>query len=164
MSCWRYCATEVASIAGLSGRALAGTGGEAASSVAAGVGCGSTAGTSLFGTGLVASRLGAAALVDSGAGASSAAAGSTKRATMAAELGNGCASNSFSAGAFSDSTSACSAIDAIAAWTSDRRCSAYGMQYTPQLFRGQRHFHVQHADGIEHGVHHRRHRADRAEL
>src|SRR2546430_1951066 len=155
MSCWRYCATEVASMAGLSGGALAGTGGEAASPTAAGVGCRSIAGTSFFG---------AAALAGCGAGASGAAAGSTRRATMVAELGNGCASNSFSVGALSDSTSACSAMDAIAAWTSDRRCSAYGMQCTPQLFRGQRHFQVRHAERIEYGVHHGRHRADRAEF
>src|SRR3989442_909145 len=58
MSCWRYCATEVASMAGLSGGALAGTGGGGGAPRAAGGGRRSVAGAGFFGAGAFGRRAG----------------------------------------------------------------------------------------------------------
>src|SRR5258706_2777112 len=140
------CRISVAAAAGSDGGSNAATG----SSVITGTIAATLLGAALFG---------AAGLTVSAAGNSGAGGCSTMRVTMATGLAKGC----FSGGALSARTSACSASDSVAAYARPRSAFAV-MQGAPDFLGAQRHLQVQHAQRIEHRVHHRRHRADGSQL
>src|SRR6185503_549693 len=103
-----------------------------------------------------------------GGGAGAAGSGSIRRAMSGAGKLTARSARSIRSGKPSRS-SACSASDARIAYWKTRLCplgeiTAAHAQRTPHLFRGQRHLEMRQLERIEHRVHHRRHRADGAEL